>query len=48
MWGKLYGDYIIVGRYEYTFVVSRRPDLKTEIDTYLTEQGREDLIQATA
>ena len=44
MWGKLYGDLIIGGRYEYSYVVGKRPDLKTEIDTYLTEQGRSDLI----
>jgi len=44
MWGKLYGELIIAGRYEYSFVVSRRPDLKVDIDTYLIEQGREDLI----
>lgn len=48
MWGKLYGDYIISGRYDYTFVVNRRPDLKADIDAYLTEQGRTDLIKATA
>lgn len=44
MWGKLYGDLIITGRYEYAYVVSKRPDLKTEIDAYLTDQGREDII----
>lgn len=38
MWGKLYGDLIITGRYEYSFVVSKRPDLKAEIDAYLSEQ----------
>lgn len=44
MWGKLYGDLIIAERYEYSFVTSRRPDLKADIDAYLTEQGRVDLI----
>lgn len=44
MWGKLYGDLIIAGRYEYSYVVSKRPDLKAEIDTDLISQGREDLI----
>lgn len=44
MWGKLYGDLIIKGAYQYDFVVTRRPDLKADIDAYLTEQGREDLI----
>lgn len=44
MWGKLYGDLIIAGRYDYTHVVTRRPDLKEQIDAYLTDQSREDLI----
>lgn len=38
MWGKLYGDLIIAGRYEYSFVVGKRPDLKPEIDAYLAAQ----------
>ena len=37
---------IIDGAQEYTFVVSKRPDLKGGIDTYLTEKEREDLIIA--
>lgn len=45
MWGKLYGDLIIVGRYEYSYVVSKRPDLKKEIDEYLNLQGDEYLIE---
>lgn len=44
MWGKLYGQLIIDGKYEYTYVVSRRPQDKVAIDEYLTSQGREDLI----
>lgn len=44
MWGKLYGDLIIKGTYDYDFVISRRPDLKPQIDEYLTAQGRDDLI----
>ena len=44
MWGKLYGDLIIKGTYQYEFVVTRRPDLKADIDAYLISQGREDLI----
>lgn len=44
MWGKLYGELIIAGRYEYSFVVSKRPQDKADIDAYLTEQGRADLI----
>jgi hypothetical protein len=44
MWGKLFGDFIIAEKYTYAFVIERRPDFKAEIDAYLTEQGREDLI----
>ena len=35
---------IIDGAYTYTFVISKRPDLKIGIDNYLKEKGREDLI----
>lgn len=35
---------IIDGAYTYEFVISKRPDLKTDIDTYLTEKGKENLI----
>jgi hypothetical protein len=38
------GQRIIDGAYTYTYVISKRPDLKTGIDAYLTEQGRTDLI----
>jgi hypothetical protein len=38
------GQRIIDGAYSYSYVISKRPDLKTGIDAYLTEQGREDLI----
>lgn len=48
MWGALYGEMIIKGRYTYAFVVSKRPYDKADIDAYLTEQGRTDLITATA
>jgi|GEM_PF-1648812 len=48
MWGKLYGDLIIKGTYEYDFVISKRPDLKADIDKYLTDQGKEDLITKAA
>lgn len=44
MWGKLFGDLIIQEKYEYTFVIEKRPDLKESIDVYLTEQGKQDLI----
>ena len=30
--------------YTYTYVVSRRPDFKTGIDSYLIKNEREDLI----
>lgn len=36
-----------VGMTSYQYVISKRPDLKTGIDTYLTEQGRTDLIIAS-
>jgi hypothetical protein len=35
---------IIDGAYTYDYVISRRPDLKVGIDTYLIGKGREDLI----
>lgn len=35
---------IINGVYTYSYVISKRPDLKTGIDAYLTEKGRSDLI----
>lgn len=35
---------IISGALEYTYVVSKRPDLKEGIDEYLIAHGREDLI----
>jgi hypothetical protein len=38
------GQRIIDGAYTYEYVISKRPDLKEGIDTYLTEKGREDLI----
>lgn len=48
MWGKLYGELIIKGTYEYSFVVSRRSKDKPDIDAYLEEQNRADLIVETA
>ena len=36
---------IIDGAYSYSFVISRRPDLKNGIDAYLIEKGRADLIE---
>lgn len=35
---------IIDGAYTYAYVISKRPDLKSGIDAYLTEKGRQDLI----
>jgi hypothetical protein len=35
---------IIMGKLDYTTVITKRPDLKAGIDTYLIEKGREDLI----
>lgn len=37
---------IIDGFLAYTVAVTKRPDLKTGIDAYLTSKGREDLITA--
>lgn len=48
MWGKLYGELIKNGTYEYTYVVSRRPKDKEDIDAYLIKQNRSDLIVETA
>jgi hypothetical protein len=38
------GNRIISGRTTYTEIVTSRPDLKSELDRYLIEQGRSDLI----
>jgi len=38
------GGRIIDGAQDYSTVVSKRPDLKDGIDTYLTDKGRDDLI----
>jgi hypothetical protein len=38
------GQRIIDGAYTYNYVISKRPDLKSGIDAYLTEQNRQDLI----
>jgi hypothetical protein len=35
---------ILDGAYTYDYVISKRPDLKTGIDAYLIEKGRQDLI----
>lgn len=38
------GQRIISGVSDYTFVVTNRPDLKVELDSYLTEKGYTHLI----
>lgn len=38
------GQRIIDGAYTYDYVISKRPDLKSGIDAYLTSNGRQDLI----
>lgn len=35
---------IIDGALDYTYVISKRPNLKAGIDDYLTEKGRTNLI----
>lgn len=44
MWGRLFGELIINGKYEYGYVIEKRPDLKTDIDLHLTNTGNENLI----
>lgn len=44
--GAYLGQRIIDGVYSYDFVISKRSDLKTDIDSYLTEKSRTDLITA--
>lgn len=36
---KYLSDKIINGELEYAFVIGKRPDLKTDIDTYLKLKG---------
>ena len=44
------GDYlaqrIIDEAFSYKFVISKKPNLKNEIDTYLTKMDRADLIES--
>lgn len=42
--GAYLGQRIIDGAYTYDYVISRRPDLKDSIDTYLTLNGFENLV----
>ncbi|MEH7082969.1 hypothetical protein V7139_09575 [Neobacillus drentensis] len=38
------GQRIIEGKYEYDFVISKRPDLKEGIDAYLISKDKQALI----
>lgn len=42
--GAYLGQRIIDGAYTYGFVILKVPNKKTDIDAYLVEKGREDLI----
>jgi hypothetical protein len=42
--GAYLGSRIIAGAYTYVYVISKRPDLKVDIDAYLVQEGRQDLI----
>jgi hypothetical protein len=42
--GAYLASRIIDGAYTYAYVISKRPDLKTDIDAYLVQEGRQDLI----
>ena len=44
---KYFSMRIISGALNYNFVISLKPELKDDIDTYLKEKGREDLIEST-
>jgi hypothetical protein len=46
MMANYMGQRIIDGVYTYDYVISKRPDLKSGIDAYLTENGRGDLIKS--
>ncbi len=35
---------ITLGKLTYDLVISKKPELKSDIDAYLTEKDREDLI----
>lgn len=35
---------IILGKLQYSFVISKKPELKEAIDAYLIDKGRQDLI----
>jgi hypothetical protein len=42
--GAYLASRIIDGAYTYAYVISKRPDLKADIDAYLVQEGRQDLI----
>lgn len=39
------GNQIIGGALDYSYVVTKRPDLKAQLDTYLTDKGYANLIK---
>lgn len=39
---------IIEGAFTFSYVISKRPDLQKEIEKFLTDQGRIDLIYIQA
>lgn len=45
MWGKLYGELIVAGKFDYEFVIGKRPQDKDDIDSYLIKNDRADLIK---
>lgn len=38
------GQRIIDGKLEYVYVITKKPDLKQDIDTYIIEHGKLELI----
>ena len=42
---KYMTERIISGKLDYTLVISKRPDLKEDVDFYLKETGNENLIK---
>lgn len=41
---KYFGNQIIRGDIEYSYVISKRPDFKKDLDKFLKEHNRQDLI----
>jgi hypothetical protein len=42
--GAYLASRIMAGAYTYDYVISKRSDLKADIDAYLVQEGRQDLI----